>query len=114
VTRLRVFLDRKYPVIVEECVASMEAVVPDTRVHVLLTPSNCYSVSAYARSWPCLFPQNGPAPKHTRPIFLAKWQQRLAERWTASFPKKESAAVPIYVSCKADVATLDEFVGPKR
>ncbi len=167
VFRLRVFLDRKYPQIVEECVGSMQATVPDNRVHVLLTPSNCYSVSSYARGWPCLFPQHGPGPKHTRPIFLADWQQRLAEhwpkqllkgliqsdgcrsystgrggwsqprysftnvstditsifcsacdclglRWTASFPTRESAAVSIYVSRKADVARLDEFVGAKR
>jgi hypothetical protein len=38
----------------------------------------------------------------------------LGLRWTASFPKRESAAVSIYVSRKADVAKLDEFVGPKR
>jgi hypothetical protein len=167
VFRLRVFLDRKYPQIVEECVKSMQATVPRNRVHVLLTPSNCYSVSSYTRSWPCLFPQHGPGAKHTRPIFLAGWQQRLAERWprqllkgliqsdgcrsystgrggwtqpryvfsnvstditsifcsacdclglrwTASFPTNESAAVSIYVSRKADVARLDEFVGPKR
>lgn len=38
----------------------------------------------------------------------------LGLRWTAAFPKSESAAVSIYVSRKADVAKLDEFVGPKR
>jgi hypothetical protein len=37
----------------------------------------------------------------------------LGLRWTAAFPKDESAAVSIYVSRKADVAKLDEFVGPK-
>lgn len=166
VHRLRVFLDMKYPQIVDECVASMQATVSGNKVHVLLTPSNCYSVSAYSRSWPCLFPQHGPGMKHTRSIFLADWQQELAKRyprellrgliqsdgcrsystgrggwrqpryaftnrstditsifcsacdcldlrWTASFPKSESA-VTIYVSRKADVARLDEFVGPKR
>ncbi len=167
VFRLRIFLDRKYPRIVDECTKSMQATAPDNKVHVLLTPSNCYSVSSYARSWPCLFPQHGPGPKHTRAIFLTSWQQQLAEqwpehllkgliqsdgcrfvntgrggwrhpryaftnvstditsifcsacdclslRWTASFPTDESAAVSIYVSRKADVARLDEFVGPKR
>jgi hypothetical protein len=167
VFRLRIFLDKKYPQIVTECLGSMQAVAPGNRVHALLTPSNCYSVSTYGRSWPCLFPQHGPGPKHTRPIFLALWQQRLAKRWpkqllkgliqsdgcrsystgrggwsqpryafsnvstditsifcsacdclglrwTASFPTNESAAVSIYVSRKADVARLDEFVGPKR
>jgi hypothetical protein len=62
VHRLRIFLDMKYPGIVDECVASLRAVVPGNQVHALLTPSNCYSVSAYSRSWPCLFPQHGPAP----------------------------------------------------
>jgi len=38
----------------------------------------------------------------------------LGLHWTASFPTNESAAVSIYVSGKADVARLDEFVGPKR
>jgi hypothetical protein len=55
--------------------------VPTNKVHVHFTASNCYSVSAYSRSWPCLFPQHGPGPKHTRPIFLAAWQQELAKQW---------------------------------
>lgn len=167
VYRVRVFLDKKYPCIVDECIESMQMTMPGSRVHALLTPSNCYSVSSYSRAWPCLFPQHGPGMKHTRRIFLSEWQQELAERWpeqllkgliqsdgcrfmntgragwshpryafsnvstditsifcsacdclglrwTASFPKRESAAVSIYVSRKADVARLDEFVGPKR
>ncbi len=140
--------------------------MPDNKVHVLLTPSNYYSVSANSRSWPCRFPQYGPGAKHTRPILLADWQQQLANRWpgqlikgllqsdgcrtmntgrggwrhprykfsnvptdilgifctacdqlnlrwTASFPKSQSAARVFYVSRKVDVARLDEFVGPK-
>ncbi len=167
VYRLRISLDKKYPQIIEDCARSIQAAVPGNRVHSLLTPSNCYSVSAYSRSWPCLFPQHGPGPKHTRRVFLAEWQQALARRcpeqllkgliqsdgcrsintgrggwrhprysfsnvstditsifcsacdclglrWTAAFPKSETAAVTIYVSRKADVARLDEFVGPKR
>lgn len=72
VHRLRVFLDKKYPRIVDECAESMQATMPKSKVHRLLTPSNCYSVSAYSRSWPCLFPQHGPGIKHTRPIFLSR------------------------------------------
>jgi hypothetical protein len=166
VYRLRVSLDQKYPRIVYECARSMQDTMPASKVHRLLTPSNCYSVSAYSRSWPCLFPQHGPGVKHSRPIYLASWQQELAEtwpdqllkgliqsdgcrftntgrggwsnprysfsnvstditsifctacdclglRWTMAFPKSESAAVTVYVSRKADVARLEEFVGPK-
>lgn len=66
VYRLRVFLDKKYPEIVDECAASMEATMPSSKVHRLLTPSNCWSVSAYSKSWPCFFPQHGPAPSTGR------------------------------------------------
>jgi hypothetical protein len=37
----------------------------------------------------------------------------LGLRWTGAFPENESKAVTIYVSRKADVAKMDEFVGPK-
>jgi hypothetical protein len=37
----------------------------------------------------------------------------LGLHWTAAFPKNETNAVRIYVSRKADVARMDEFVGPK-
>jgi len=167
VYRLRIALDSKYPQIVAEAANAIEAVMPRSQVDSRPTASNCHVVSAYSRSWPCLFPQHGPGPKHTRPIFLREWQQEIAEtwpdqlikgliqsdgcrfvnagrngwrhpryafsnvstditsifcsacdclglRWSAAFPKRESAAVAIYVSRKADVARLDEFVGPKR
>lgn len=167
VYRLRITLDVRYPEIVRECAAAMQTITPHNRVNRQLRPCNCYEVNAYSKSWPCLFPQHGPGVKHSRPIFLSRWQQELAEawpdqlikgliqsdgcrfintgrnnwrqpryvfsnvstditsifcsacdclglRWTAAFPKSESAAVAIYVSRKADVARLDEFVGPKR
>lgn len=167
VYRLRVTLDVRYPRIVRECEAAMQAVLPSNRLSCQLRRCNCYEVSAYSKVWPCLFPQHGPGKKHERPIFLAEWQQELAERWpdqlikglihsdgcrvintgrggwrhpryafancstditsifctacdrlglrwTASFPKDETAAVSIYVSRKDDVAKLDESVGPKR
>ena len=167
VYRLRITLDVKYPGIVRECEAAMRTVAPRIRTGRQLRACNCYEVHSYSKGWPCLFPQHGAGKKHTRPIFLADWQQELAKRWpgqllkglihsdgcrsystgqggwtqpryvfsnvstditsifcsacdclglrwTASFPKNESAAVSIYVSRKADVARLDEFVGPKR
>lgn len=167
VYRLRITLDVRYPRIVSECEQAMQTVVPKNRVGRQLRRCNCYEVHAYSKGWPCLFPQHGPGKKHDRRIYLAEWQQKLAERWpkqllkgliqsdgcrsystskndwtqpryvfsnvstditsifcsacdclglrwTASFPSDEAAAVAIYVSRKADVARLDEFVGPKR
>jgi len=161
VFRLRVALDRKYPEIIEECAAAMQAVVPWNKVHKQLTPKNYVEVHAYSKSWPCLFPQHGPGRKHERKIELAGWQQEIVDlapglllrgliqsdgcrfintgragwraprysfsnlsidikqifceacdriglHWTTAAPKS------VYVSRKADVARLDQLVGPKR
>jgi hypothetical protein len=169
VYKLRVVLDVKYPGIVDECAAAMRRVMPTSHVDRVRKKSNCYEVYSYSKAWPCLFPQHGPGVKHTRRIWLAEWQQELAERWpesflrgmiqsdgcrftntrgksdtwsapryafgnvstdvtsifctacdrvglrwTAAFPADERKAVTIYVSRKADVARMDEFIGPKR
>jgi hypothetical protein len=166
VFRLRISLDRKYPKIVDECASAIAVVMPRNAVGRRLTLSNCWEVWSFSRSWPCLFPQHGPGKKHERRIWLADWQQELAERWpdalirglaqtdghrfintgrggwrhprygftncssditsifctacdcvglhwTAAFPKDETRAVTVYVSRKADVARMDQFVGPK-
>lgn len=81
VHRLRITLDVKYPGIVRECETAMQRVVPRNRVSRQLRRCNRYEVSAYSKAWPCLFPQHGPGKKHDRRIFLAAWQQELAERW---------------------------------
>ena len=81
VHKLRIFLDRKYPNIVDECARSMGETMPSNEVGRRLTVSNCWEVYSYSRSWPCLFPQHGPGKKHERRIWLAEWQQELAERW---------------------------------
>lgn len=175
VFRMRVVLDLRYPAIVDECDASIRRLLPANKVNRQERTSNytdrpeptCVVVSAYSKSWPCLFPQHGPGKKHERRIWLAGWQQELAVRepesllrglihsdgcrftntgrggwrqpryafsnvstditsifcsacdvlglrWTAAFPKNERAAVSIYGSRKADVACMDEFIGPKR
>lgn len=159
VYKLRIFLDRKYPGIVDECSAAMRVVMPANRVGRRLSKDNCFEVYSYSRSWPCLFPQCGPGMKHTRPIFLSDWQQAHAIRepglllrglihsdgcrfentgsggWRCprySFSNASDdirrifcdacdllglhwtvAPRTVYVSRKADVARLDEFVGPK-
>jgi len=81
VFRLRITLDVKYPGIVRDCEAAIRSVVPQNRVSRQLRPCNCYEVSAYSKTWPCLFPQHGSGKKHDRPIYLARWQQELAGRW---------------------------------
>ncbi len=167
VYRLRINLDLAYPGIVDACERAIREVAPLNRVYRLLRRSNyvdrpdpsLVEVSAYSKSWPCLFPQHGPGRKHERDIRLAGWQRTQIERhpelllrglihsdgsrfintgrggWTC--PRyvfnNESADIrqifceacdafgvrytfaprAVYVSRKADVMKLDEFVGPK-
>ena len=89
VYRLRIFLDLKYPAIVEECVEAIGVVLPTNKVGRQYRggsyvdrdePSNV-EVSAYSKSLACLFPQHGAGKKHHRRILLETWQQDLAQRW---------------------------------
>ena len=172
VFRLRIFLDLRYPQIVEDCVAAIAAVAPENKIGRLERWSHYIQgdepshveVSSYAKLWPCLVPQHGPGRKHERRIQLADWQRTIVDRWPDqllrglihsdgcrfintgrgnwvcprySFNNKSediceifedacdrlglhwtvarySTNTNIYVSRKADVAKLDEFIGPKR
>jgi hypothetical protein len=168
VFRLRVFLDLKYPKIIDACEAAIRELLPNNKVHRLNRASNfsdspehsLVEISAYSKRWACLLPQHGPGRKHTRPIELVDWQRKLVARhpelllrglihsdgcrfintgrggwrcpryafannsddikrifcdacdlldlhWTVAPPKT------VYVSRKADVARMDEFIGPK-
>jgi hypothetical protein len=89
VYRLRINLDLAYPNIVDECEAAIREVAPMNRVRRLLRWSSYVEradpsyveLSAYSKSWPCLFPQHGRGRKHLRPIRLADWQQALLQRY---------------------------------
>jgi hypothetical protein len=168
VYRLRITLDLAYPKIVDECEAAIREVSPLNRVHRLPRKGNDLArpepthvdVSAYSKSWSCLFPQHGPGLKHTRPIELTDWQHTLVlrhpklmlrglvhsdgcrfintgrggwvcPRYTFSnvsddikrifcetcellgLHRTRAGQKTIYVSRKADVARMDEFIGPK-
>ena len=78
VFKLRLFLDAKYPGIVEECVAAIEAIRPGSKIGVLRRGGGRWlEVYAYWKAWPVLFPQHGPGRKHNRRIVLEPWQEQL-------------------------------------
>jgi hypothetical protein len=169
VYRLRIFLDLRYPQIIEDCAAAMQTIMPTSKVHSGLRYSNYtespdpsnVEVSSFSKAWPCLFPQHGPGRKHERAIRLTDWQLVLVARrpdlllrglihsdgcrfqntgrgnWSCpryGFSNRSedikrifcdacdllrvhwtrAGTKAIYVSRKADVARLDEFIGPKR
>ena len=81
VFRLRICLDRKYPLIVAECAAAISFVMPECQVAVYRRKNeNLNEVGSYSRHWPHLFPQHGPGVKHMRAISLEPWQTRIVER----------------------------------
>jgi hypothetical protein len=89
VYRLRVFLDAKYPGIIQECVKAIEALLPNNRVGIV---ENYYQghlshldVSSYYKYWADVFPQHGDGMKHTRTIQLDDWQQSIVNAFPLDF-----------------------------
>lgn len=83
--RLRITLDQKYPVIIEQCRAAIDASMPGQHAAIVQCPKGCVQVSHYSKHWPCLFPQHGPGRKHSRKIALEPWQQDLVDQATEDF-----------------------------
>ena len=76
--RLRIFLDNRYPRIIESARRAMLSARPQNAVG-LVPAEGCTVVSSYSNHWPCLFPQHGPGRKHERRIVLVDWQQAITD-----------------------------------
>jgi hypothetical protein len=85
VWRLRIFLDAKYPGIIDRCCGAIDILMPGQRAATLRRPSRCIEVCLYSKHWPCLLPQHGPGKKHLRPIRLEPWQEVLVKEATEEF-----------------------------
>jgi hypothetical protein len=82
VYRLRIFLDRAYPLIVQECEAAMSIVLPASKASTYRHKRDrVEEVNSFSQHWPHLFPQHGPGVKHKRKIALEPWQERIVERY---------------------------------
>jgi hypothetical protein len=83
---LRVALDSDYPGIIGEVVAAIAA-VRGRPANVLPDPrgKRYVVVQSYWKQWGCLFPQHGPGRKHSRPIVLAPWQQKIVDAAPEAF-----------------------------
>lgn len=80
VFRLRISLDRAYPVILGECVAAMSIVMPASKVGIVRHPCAQLDVpGSFSKHWPCVLPQHGPGLKHHRPITLDDWQLEIID-----------------------------------
>jgi hypothetical protein len=75
--RLRISLDTRYPLVIEETRVLLTKCFPKTPVDVVSCQSSCVNVSMYSTHLDCLFPQHGPGPKHLRVIELETWQEKI-------------------------------------
>ncbi|MGH2694547.1 MAG: helix-turn-helix domain-containing protein [Actinomycetota bacterium] len=79
--KLRVFLDQRYPGIIEECGHTIRIAFPTAARNVAFYQrEGCIEVYSYWKHWPCVFPQHGPGPKHLREMRLEPWQE-----WIVAF-----------------------------
>lgn len=85
VYRLRIVTDVRYPRIIGECVSAMRAVMPENRVRVQRLPFGAVEIGCSSKSWPIVFPQHGPGPKHKRRIELAPWQLEIVTLYPSAF-----------------------------
>ena len=85
VYRLRITTDTRYPNVIAECAAAMQAVMPGNRVLIQRLPYRAVEIGCPSKRWPLVFPQHGPGPKHERKIELAPWQQEIVQTHTREF-----------------------------
>jgi hypothetical protein len=85
--RMRIALDAKYPVIIDEARALLVRCFPRNSVDLITAnlKGNCVNLSIYSQHLPCLFPQHGPGPKHTRRIQPEQWQSELIRQAPGAF-----------------------------
>ena len=82
--RLRIYLDSRYTVVVDEAEALLRRCFPDNRVGRSMGEGGTMVVlSVYHRHLSRLLPQHGPGKRHERPIVLEPWQHAIleAEPW---------------------------------
>jgi hypothetical protein len=79
--RMRLMLDAKHSVIVEEAAALLARIVPTNKVgRQYPHEGRMATLHAYHGHWTCLFPQHGPGKKSDRRIVLEPWQEELVVR----------------------------------
>ncbi|WP_042395788.1 helix-turn-helix domain-containing protein [Streptacidiphilus carbonis] len=75
---MRIACADAWPGLIDSCAEALSGVMPTSKVG-RTQCKGCTSVGSYSKHWPCLFPQHGPGPKHTRSIELTTWQQELVD-----------------------------------
>ena len=83
--KLDIFLDRRYPSVVESAATAMRAIHPRGRVAISGRKQGCTVVRSCGKFWLRLIPQHGPGRKHTRKIALVDWQEKIVLEYPWEF-----------------------------
>jgi hypothetical protein len=84
--QLVIVADLAYFWIIVDCCNAIRAAFPGRTPHVRPHPiHNCVRIENGWTQWPKVFPQHGPGLKHTRPIVLEPWQERIVDAHPWSF-----------------------------
>lgn len=82
--RIMVFLDKKYPQIIERCKQSLGIVFPANEVGIV-NKDGCVSVNCYSQQLVDVFPQHDAGKKHERDIILEEWQEEIVNQFPLEF-----------------------------
>lgn len=80
VYKLQITMTAVYKEMIRECIDAVATVRGSACRPNIQESIGCVNVYAYWKHWPCVFPQHGKGPKHTRHILLASWQEELVSR----------------------------------
>ena len=78
--RMRIFLDRKYGEILDDCESLLRRCFPGNRVgRQESRDARMTIIGVYSGHLTCLFPQHGPGAKHNRSLALEPWQREIVD-----------------------------------
>ena len=72
--RLRITCDNKYPKLREKIFKTIQEIMPDNKVSVVVRKQNCCDISCYSNQWEKLLGWKAKGgPKHQQKVHIPKW-----------------------------------------
>jgi hypothetical protein len=84
--QLIITCDAAYPELIVDCGVAVQLVALGRNLYVRPhRVTRSVRIESCWKQWPEVFPQHGPGRKHTRPIVLESWQQRIVDEHPWAF-----------------------------
>lgn len=86
--RMRIFLDIKYPLIINDVVNAVKILLPHNKVRTYKRKNeNCVEIISFSKLWSKFIPQWAGGRKHKRKITLKQWQKSIIKDYPWLFLK---------------------------